>query len=141
MSASRTALAGALFLLAAVAIPALAQSPGAVVEGFIAAHNEHDVAAMLALAHPDIEWLSVEGDGVRVETRGAEALGEAMRGYFEAVPTARSSVEAMIASGSRVSVRERAHWESASGPQSQTALSVYEVIDGAIRRVWYFPAE
>lgn len=120
---------------------AWAQSPGDVVERYLAAYNDHDVAAMLALAHPDIRWLSIDGDRLRVETEGADALGEALRDYFETVPSARSTIESMMVAGNRVSVRERAHWESKSGPQSQAALSVYEIADGQVRRVWYFPAE
>jgi hypothetical protein len=120
---------------------AWAQSPGDVVERYMAAYNEHDVAAMLELAHHEIQWLSIDGDELRVETEGREALGEAMRRYFESVPSTRSVIEATMTSGSRVSVRERAEWETSSETRSQAALSVYEVADGLIRRVWYFPAE
>lgn len=39
-----------------------------IVEAFAAAFNARDVDAMLALAHDDIEWLSVDGAQVSVET-------------------------------------------------------------------------
>lgn len=117
------------------------QSPREVVERYLAAYNDHDVAAVLELAHPDIQWLSIKGDRVRVETEGAEALGKALRDYFDAVPSARSTIDSKMVSENRVSVRERAHWESEAGPKSQAALSVYEIDDGLVRRVWYFPAE
>jgi hypothetical protein len=132
-------LAGLVAVLAASL--ACAQSPGDVVERYMAAYNDHDVAAMLELAHAEIQWLSIDGDELRVETEGREALGEAMRSYFESVPSTRSVIEVMMVSGSRVSVRERAEWETSSGTRSQTALSVYEVADGLIRRVWYFPSD
>lgn len=128
-------------LLALGSPPSWAQSPDEIVERYMAAYNDHDVEAMLELVHPDIQWLSVDGDQVSVETDGAEALAEAMRGYFETVPSTRSSIEMMIVSGNRVSVRERAHWKSSGKARSQTALSVYELVDDRIRRVWYFPAE
>lgn len=128
-------------ILAMAASVASGQSPGEVVERYLAAYNNHDVAAMLALAHPDIQWLSIEGHRVRVETEGAEALGKALRDYFDVVPSARSTIDSKMVSGNRVSVRERVHWESAAGPKAQAALSVYEIDDGLVRRVWYFPAE
>lgn len=120
---------------------AAAQSPDEVVERYVAAYNDHDIEAMLDLVHPDVQWLTIDGDRIRVETDGADALAEAMRGYFEAVPSTRSSIEALMVSGKRVSVRERAHWESSGQERSQEALSVYEIGDGLILRVWYFASE
>ncbi|WP_376692927.1 nuclear transport factor 2 family protein [Wenzhouxiangella sp. EGI_FJ10409] len=135
----------AKFVIALLALvlasSAWAQSPDEVVERYMAAYNDHDVDAMLELVDPDIQWLSVDGDRISVETDGAEALAEAMRGYFEAVPSTRSSIESMMVSGQRVSVRERAHWESSGQPRSQAALAVYEIAEGRIVRVWYFSAE
>ena len=41
-----------------------------------------------------------------------------------------------------VSVRERASWKSKSGEdRSQNAFAIYEVADGLIRRVWYYPSQ
>lgn len=131
-------LAAALVLAAATAA---AQSPYEVVERYMAAYNDHDVEAMLELVHPDVQWLTIDGDRIRVETDGADDLAEAMRGYFEAVPSTRSSIESLMVSGKRVSVRERAHWESSGQSRSQAALSVYEIDDGRIVRVWYFSAD
>lgn len=133
----------ALFGLFAIGVVSIAwgQSPGQVVERYMAAYNDHDVAAMIELAHPDVQWLRIDGEDLRVEAEGREALSEAMRSYFEAVPTTRSSIEAMMSSGNRVSVRERAEWVTSSGTRSRTALSVYEIDDGMIRRVWYFPVD
>lgn len=128
-------------LLALALPPSWAQSPDEIIERYMAAYNDHDVEAMLELVHPEIQWLSVDGNRVSVETDGAEALAEAMRGYFETVPSTRSSIEMMMVSGNRVSVRERAHWKLSGQAYSQAVLTVYELVDGRIRRVWYFPAE
>jgi len=44
--------------------------------------------------------------------------------------------------GSRVTAFERARWTNRSGVAvSQAGLSVYELKDGGILRVYYFPAE
>ena len=44
--------------------------------------------------------------------------------------------------GSRVTAHERASWTNRAGAaMSQSGLSVYELKDGRIARVYYFPAE
>jgi hypothetical protein len=131
-------------LLLLCSAPGLSQEPPAeqrLVERFLEAYNRHDVAAMLRLVHPQVEWLSVSGETISRETSGAAALAEATREYFASVPSARSTMEGMMPAGRFVSVWERAHWETSNGPRSQTSLSVYEVEDGAVRRIWYFPAQ
>ena len=113
-----------------------------VVERFLDAYNRHDVEAMLALAHPEIQWLSVAGEKVAVETSGASALGEALVGYFASLPSARSTIEGILPSGRFVSVWERAHWLAKSGgARSQSSLAVYEVEGGKVRRIWYYPVQ
>jgi hypothetical protein len=111
-----------------------------VVGAFVAAYNRHDVDAMLALADTGIVWLSVAGDSVRVEARGAAALRRSLAGYFRSVPSTRSVLGEMTSVGPWVTVHERAQWQASSGPRAQTAVAVYEVRDGRVRRVWYYPA-
>ena len=110
-----------------------------VVEAFVAAYNRHDVAAMLELVDTGFVWLSLVGDSVQVETRGRDALKGGMESYFRSIPTARSTLESISSLGPWVSVRERAHWRTASGARSQAAMSVYEVRERRLRRVWYYP--
>lgn len=133
------------FLIFLLVVPAAsyvrAQSPGEVVDRYMDAYNAHDVDAMLELVGPEVQWLSIDGDRIRVETEGARALGEAMRGYFESTPSSRSEIEALMVSGNRVSIREKARWRVGDEWREQTALSVYEISDGRIVRVWYFPSE
>lgn len=115
-----------------------------VVEGFVAAFNRADVEGMIALSHPDLEWLSIEGAGIAVEARGTEALREAMTGYFasDAIRRPRSTLEAALATGPWVTVQERMTWQTAKGEQrSQVALAVYQLEGERVRRVYYFPSE
>ena len=116
-------------------------SPIATVERFVEAFNEHDVEKMLELVHQEIQWFSLSGDSIGVETEGAVALAEGMRGYFAAIPSSRSTIEEIMEAGRFVSVRERVEWEGKSGTRTQSALAVYEIEDGLIRRVWYYPAQ
>ena len=110
-----------------------------VVKAFVAAHNRHDVTAMLELVDTGFVWLNLVGDSVQVETRGRDALKGGMESYFRSFPTARSAIEAISSLGPWVSVRERAHWRTEAGDRSQAAMSVYEVRGGLVRRVWYYP--
>lgn len=139
------AIAGLAALISGgwTASPAQAQAgePAAkLVERFVEAFNRHDVEALVALAHEEIEWLSVAGAEISIETRGKAALAESLAGYFRSCPTCRSAIEVGPASGSFLSALERATWEAGGETRSQTSLSVYEIEDGLVRRVWYYPS-
>ncbi|MBA3559908.1 MAG: nuclear transport factor 2 family protein [Gemmatimonadaceae bacterium] len=110
-----------------------------VVKAFVAAHNRHDVPAMLELVDTGFVWLSLVGDSIQVETRGRDALKGGMESYFRSIPTARSTIESISSLGPWVSIRERAHWRTEAGARSQAAMSMYEVREGRLRRVWYYP--
>ncbi len=45
-----------------------------------------------------------------------------------------------LLTGPYVAIRERVSWTSKSGRKSQAALGIYEVRDGLVQRVWYYPA-
>ena len=111
------------------------------VEAFVAAFNARDIDAMLALATDDIEWLSVDGTAVSVETSGKTALADSMRKYFASCPTCRSEVVIGTQTATRIAAVETATWTAASGARSQRRLSIYEFAEGRIRRVFYYPAE
>lgn len=109
------------------------------VEAQVDAFNDHDPTALAAGVAPDFAWFSVRGDSVAVETRGRDAFLEGMEAYFASVAGVRSSIEGAVESGRFVAIRERVRWEDGSGEtRSQAALGVYEVVEGQIRRVWYF---
>lgn len=111
----------------------------AVVRAYVQAYNAHDIDGMMAFLAPDFVWLSIVGDSVAVEARGHAVLRAQMADYFRRLPSARSEFEEITALGPWVSVHERAHWVSGTGPRSQASLSVYEVRGGVLQRVWYYP--
>jgi hypothetical protein len=113
-----------------------------IVREHMEAFNRHDVEAMAARVAPDFVWFGVAGEEVTVEARGRAALADGMRSYFAALPSVRSEIEESVVSGSFVAIRERATWTDASGAQrTQASLGIYEIRDGLIQRVWYYPAE
>ncbi len=111
------------------------------VEKFIAAFNAHDSSAMAGLVAEDVDWLSIDGDKVDIETRGKSALVESMNAYFKSCPTCQSTLSGAISTPGRVSVVEIANWQGSTGPRSQRGLAVYEFSESLIRRVYYFAAE
>ena len=114
--------------------------PREAVIALLAAFNAHDVDMMLAASADDILWMMVGAEEIAVEASGAEALSEAMAGYFESVPSARSVLRSAVESGPFVVTVEEAMWESRGEQKSQCSAAVYEVQDRKVKNVWYFPS-
>ncbi len=147
--AKRTLKLWLIILVAAVGVP-VSPAPRAVnsslepekqVRAFVDAFNARDIDGMLALAEENLQWLSVDGAKISVETEGKAALRESMARYFRSCPSCKSRLEWIQRVGSRVTAMERASWTGKSGPKSQSGLSVYEFGGDKILRVYYFPAE
>ena len=136
----QVALAGVAWLLLGGA--AAPPSPTETVRSFVTAFNARDVESMLALADDAIEWGTVDGKTIAMETSGKEALRAAMTSYFASCPSCRSELEWVQPAGSRVAAYERSSWTDKAGVESsQASLSVYEFANGRIARVLYFPVE
>jgi hypothetical protein len=139
----------ALVLLVFLSIPLLASGqqpqaaeppPRQVVAAYFKAYNAHDLDTVMSFIDPQIVWYTVTPDNTVVEVDGVTALRDGLVKYFKALPSSRSEGEVLGENGPWVSVRETAKWQSAPGPRAQTSLSVYELRNGKIRRVWYYPA-
>lgn len=112
----------------------------AIISSYIEAYNQRDVQAMAALMHPDVEWLSVEGREVQVIANGRDDLVAQMRAYVASPSATTSTLEGAVANGPYLAVREIARWRRDDGSMAeQSSLAVYEIRDGLVRRVWYFP--
>ena len=106
-----------------------------VVERLMEAFNAHDVEAMIGLVTDDVELYYADENGAFAPaSRSATQLATDMRAYFAANPSVQSRVEAVVPGPIFVSIRERI-------VGGQSSLGVYEVRQGLVRRVWYFPAE
>ena len=135
-------------LLALTPLPALGHGDGrspapqlAIVSDYVDAYNARNLDAMLALMHDEVQWLSVEADTVTVFANGKADLAAQMRDYIASPMATTSEVSAGVVDGKFVSVREIARWTNAEGEErEQSALAVYEIEDGLVRRVWYYPA-
>ena len=123
--------------------PAAAEpSALATAERLLAAFNQHDPDAMAALVSEDFELYYVSEGKSELGAQGREDLRIQMVGYFAERPTVRSEIEDRIDGPRFASFRERAGSLHADGShRSASSLAVYEVVDGLIIRVWYYPAE
>lgn len=127
------------FIAAAFAV---AQAePAQTVAAYVEAYNARDLEAMQALMHPDIQWLSVEGESVVIVADGKDDLSTQMQAYMQGDFATTSQISGEIVNGGFVAVREIARWSDPQGAeQSQSALAVYELDSGLVRRVWYYPS-
>ena len=116
-------------------------TPISVVREYVAAFNAKDLDAMMSVVASEIVWMSVSGDSRTDVGRGVDAFRRMIAGYFRAVPSARSELIKIDATGPWVTTHERTRWEaSPSGVGGQTSLVVYEVRDGRIRHAWFYPS-
>ncbi len=111
------------------------------VRDYVAAFNKQDIDTMLGMVTDDMQWISLAGDKITVETEGKAKLRESLTGYFKSTPGVRSELEWVQATASRVAALERVSWAGKSGPKSQAGLSVYEFREGLVMRVYYYPSE
>jgi len=113
----------------------------AVVNAFVTAFNQRDIAAMLAWSTPDVHWYSISGEQIAIEAAGHEALESAMKSYFEQLPSARSALLKTQSDGNFVTAVEKASWKTQSEEwSSQCSVSVYQLSENKVSRVWYYPA-
>lgn len=117
-----------------------ALTPIEVVQRQFAAFNRHDAEGLTAGIAEDFVWYAVTSDATTVESQGREKFREGMIGYFKSVRDVSSTLEGIAVAGAFVSFRETVTWTAKAGKRSQSGLAVYEVHDGLITRVWYYPA-
>lgn len=112
-----------------------------VVHTYIAAFNAHDTEAMLSMVTDDVQWLSVDGETITIETNNKEELRNGMAGYFESCESCQSRIAKIFSTGTRVSALEVASFDTADGGQEQQSVSLYEFSGTLIKRIYYFPVE
>ena len=135
----------ALLLCLTVTPLAMADDEGsalATAKQLLDAFNRHDPDAMAALVAGDFELFYVSDAGqAELGAKGPDDLRTQMTGYFASRPTVRSVIEGSVDGPRFASFRERAISIRDGMERSASSLAVYEVVDGKVLRVWYYPAE
>jgi hypothetical protein len=140
-----------LSLIAVALLPACAgggarpavsgSSPEAVVRAYVAAFNAHDANAVGRRLAEDLRWLAIDGEQLREEARGRAAMVEWLQGYFQQFPDVRADMRYFSGGQRYVAVYECVSWSAAGAAKLQCAHGTYEVAEGQIQRVWYWPAQ
>lgn len=118
------------------------QTNRAIVESYTNAYNASDAAAMGRLMHDNIQWLTVKDDQITITVQGKADMLSGLKGYFKNPMKITSTLSGWGENGDYVSVIEIASWTAKSGePRSQSSNVVYQIENGLIRRVWYFPEQ
>ncbi|WDI30942.1 nuclear transport factor 2 family protein [Hyphococcus flavus] len=112
-----------------------------VVTGLMAAFNDHDADKMREYWHSDVTWIELSGEQSSVVTSSASQLYGELVTYFEAYPSVEATLENISVNGNFVTATERPVWEEGGERQSQASIVVYEIIDGKVKRFWYFPPQ
>ena len=130
-----------LFLFGCAAKDSPTTQSHPIIAAYSQAYNDKDITAMSALMHPDIEWLSVKNNEIIVEVSGKEALASSMSDWFESPNLPKGSLRDWSVNGNYIAVTETASWTTDAGEEkAQGALTVYELQDNLIRRVYYYPS-
>jgi hypothetical protein len=112
-----------------------------IVNGLMTAFNAHDPDKMREYWHSDVTWIEISGDRSSVVTTSAAQLYSELVAYFESFPSVSASLENVSVNGNYVTAIERPVWEEAGERKSQASIVVYEIIDGKVKRFWYFPPQ
>jgi ketosteroid isomerase-like protein len=123
---------------APAAASATEDSPLPVVQKFYDALNRHDTEAALAQIHPDIQWLTVNGDQIIGNATGHAAVRDVLSKTLGSYPNLRRTIDQSIIEGPLVSVVERSQWKGRNGELKQATLVVYHVEDGKILHAWIY---
>lgn len=123
------------------ATPPAAGDAVEVVNNLMAAFNDHDPDRMREYWRSDVTWIEVSGDQSSTVTTSASQLHTELIAYFEAFPSVSSSLENITVNGNYVTAVERPVWEEGGERKSQASVVVYEIIEGKVKRFWYFPPQ
>jgi len=128
-----------VFFITACSEPKI-QKGHPVIQAYSNAYNEKNIEAMRTLMHPDIEWVAIEGNDIKVHVSGKETLAKEMENWFENPNLPKGALRDWSISGNNIAVTETAYWTTDKGEEkSQSALTVYELENNLVRRVYYFP--
>lgn len=118
-----------------------AETPQArVLHAYVDAFNRHDAAAVAALLAPRVKWMTVDTDKLTVEGEGRDAVHSWLDSFFKAEPDVRTELLSLEQTGILLAVHERVTATVNGKTRREQSHAVYEVRDGLLTHVWYFPA-
>lgn len=110
-----------------------------ILEAQVEAFNRKDADRLGELLAEDYGWFTVGAEGPVQASTGRAATVERMRGFFAAMPYARSRIEGVLEAGNLVAAVEIDTFEVDGKPVERRTLGVYEYRDGRLARAFAFP--
>ena len=112
------------------------------IQAYTDAYNQNDLDGMAVMMADDIRWLSVEGTDMPIYANGKVDLVAQMTDYFSRPRLSQSTLSGWGYSGMFTSVVETVGRTNDDGDfLSQSSIAIYQIEDGLIHTVWYFPAQ
>ena len=103
------------------------------------AFNKGDIERLVKNVSDDFIWFSLTSDTLMIDVSGKQNFRTSMINYFAGGRKVHSSIEQYAIDGNRVSFREVVSHKGKDGQDvSASAIGIYEIVDGRIRRAWYF---
>jgi len=103
------------------------------------AFNHGDIDRLVNNVSDDFKWFSITSDTLMLDVSGKENFRANMTDYFAGGRTVHSSIEQYAIDGNRVSFREVVGHKGSGGENiTSSAMGIYEIVEGKIRRAWYF---
>lgn len=103
------------------------------------AFNKGDIDRLVKNVSDDFKWFSITSDTMMINVSGKQNFRTSMINYFADGRKVHSSIEQYAIVGNRVSFREVVSHKGKDGQDvSSSAMGIYEIEDGRIRRAWYF---
>jgi hypothetical protein len=121
--------------------PAASSIEASTLRSYLDAFNRHDADAVTALLAPNVKWFSVDSDKLTPEAESRDAIRTFLAGYFKRQPDVRAEFLSLEQTGTLIAAREQVTWTSPDRKVvRQQSHAVFEIRQGLIHRVWYFPA-
>ena len=107
-----------------------------VVQRQVEAYNEHDLESFVASYSDVVEIFRMPSAAPAIS--GKRQLAEFYATQRFSIPDLKAEILDRIVSGNKVVDFERVHGLRADPVEM---IAVYEIVDGLIRRIWFFPPE
>ncbi len=105
----------------------------------IKAFDAKDIDRLVDNVSQDFKYYYVTADELILEVEGKEKFRESMQQYFAADMKVNSVVESYIIQGNKISFKEVVTYTNKEGKRvSASSMGVYQIVDGKIKRSWYF---
>lgn len=111
-----------------------------IVENYVNAYNQKNLAEMKRYMANNIRWISVNESSITLETNSKKELVDVLQKHFAQPYFSSSSLKHTITAANIVTTIEKSTTHK-KAEYHQCSLSVYQLEKQLIKNVWYYPAK